>query len=241
MTKYCCFKYRNIDKRLIEQIINSAMYFPRRDQLNDPFDCNVDIFRAIDRAMSIEACARPDLLSKFEKDVKVIDNFKRNINELGIGSFSLTENETLLWAHYAGDHRGVVLRYDFHIEFLSDEDNILGVSAVSYEPNSISDWLAENSFLYDEDHEAFISGLLKKSLMAKAPAWQYEKEARIVRPNYGVFAFPRETLSHVIFGLHTSDQDEKLVRNLVDQYYDGVRFGRAIRSDDDFGIATVKL
>ena len=241
MTDYCCFKYRGIDKRLLEQLVHSRMYFPHRAQLNDPFDCNVDILRAVDHAIAQGTCKNPKLLVQFKNDEAVTHRFSENVAKLGIGSFSLTENETLLWSHYANDHRGVVLRYDFPQGFLDDEDNILGVSAVSYEPNSISGWLSENAHLFEENHQEFIIGLLKKVLMSKAPAWKYEQEARIVRPEVGLFDFPRETLTHIIFGLQTSGQDEELIRNLVEKYYTSVRFGRAVRIDDDFGIGTIEI
>lgn len=241
MTDYCCFKYRAIDKRLLAQLVNSEMYFPHRAQLNDPFDCNIDIARALDRAIASGACKNPDLLEKFKRDEEVTQRFKKNVGDLGIGSFSLTNNETLLWSHYADDHRGVALRYDFPLPFLDNEEEILGVSAVSYEPNAVSDWLTENAHLYRDDHREFIIGLLKKVLMSKAPAWRHEEEARIVRPTTGLFALPRDTLMHVIFGLQTSQEDEKLVRSLVERCYDKVKFGRVVRTDDDFGIGTVEI
>ena len=241
MTDYCCFKYRAIDKRLVEQLVSSEMYFPYRAQLNDPFDCNVDIVRALDHVIASGDCKEPGLLQKFKQDEAVSQRFSNNVGEMGIGSFSLSNNETLLWSHYADDHRGVALRYDFPKAFLDNENEILGVSAVSYAPNAISDWLTENAHLYRDDHREFIIGLLKKVLMSKAPAWEHEQEARIVRPKSGVFALPRGTLTHVIFGLQTSQQDQKVVRSLVDKYYDGVRFGRVVRTDDDFGIGTIEI
>lgn len=225
----------------MEQLVGAEMYFPHRAQLNDPFDCNIDIVRAIDHAIARGVCKTPELLQSFRKDEEVTRRFTKNVDVMGIGSFSLTDNETLLWAHYAADHTGVALRYDFPKEFLDDEDNILGVSTMSYSPNAISDWLAENAHLYQDNHKDFIIGLLKKFLMSKAPAWQYEEEARIVRPAAGLFALPRDALTHVIFGLQTSQQDERLVRSLVEKYYRDVHFGKVVRTEDDFGIDTVEL
>lgn len=225
----------------MEQLVHSRMYFPHRAQLNDPFDCNVNIVQAIDHAIALVTCTNAALLEEFRRDEAVIQRFSNNVGKMGIGAFSLTENETLLWSHYANDHRGVVLRYDFPMSFLGDENNIQGVSPVSYEPNAISDWLAENAHLYRENHQEFIIGLLKKVLMSKAPAWSYEQEARIVRPTTGFFDLPPETLTHVIFGLQTSQQDEELVRSLIGKYYNAVKFGRVVRTDDNFGIETVEI
>jgi hypothetical protein len=241
VTDYCCFKYRAIDKRLVEQLVTSEMYFPHRGQLNDPFDCNVDILRALDHAIASDNCADPDMLQRFKQDEALTKRFSNNVGELGIGSFSLTNNETLLWSHYADDHRGVALRYDFSKDFLDDENEILGVSAVSYASNAISGWLTENARLYLNDSREFIIGLLKKVVMSKAPAWVHEQEARIVRPKSGFFTMPRKALTHVIFGLQTSQQDQKMIRSLIDKYYDGVKFGQVVRTDDDFGIGMTEI
>lgn len=240
-TDYCCFKYRAIDKRLAEQLVNSEMYFPHRAQLNDPFDCNVDIVRAIDHALLSGTCKEPELLQSFKKNEAETQRFSNNVGEMGIGSFSLANDETKLWSHYADDYRGVSLRYDFPKTFLDNENEILGVSAVSYAPNAISDWLDENAHLYRDDIQGFIVGLLKKVLMSKAPAWSHEQEARIVCPKSGLLALPPKALTHVIFGLQTSKQDEKLVRSLVEKYYNEVKFGRVVRTHDDFGIGTIEI
>jgi len=154
------------------------LYFPHRNQLNDPFDCNIDIIRALDHAIARGTCQTPELLEKFRRDVTLTRRFSENVGKMGIGSFSLTHNETLLWSHYADDHKGVTLRYNLPISLLNDGKKIFGVLFVSYEPNAVSDWLAENAHLYRDDHREFINGLLKKVLMSKAPAWSYEQEAR---------------------------------------------------------------
>lgn len=241
MSDYCCFKFRTIDKRLLELLIQSEMYFPHRAQLNDPFDCNINIFRALEHAISRGTCQNQDLLEQFRRDEEAIRRFSSNMGELGIGSFSLTNDETLLWSHYANNHKGVALRYDFPSNFLGDEDNIFGASVVTYDSNAVSDWLIENAYLYRQDHKEFILGLLHKVLTSKAPSWRYEQEARIIRPEAGVFQLPRETLTHVVFGLQTTQRDENLVLAIVERYYEGVKFGRAANTADDFGIRIVGI
>ena len=238
MANYCCFKFRPINKYLIESLVHSVLYFPTRAKLNDPFDCNVDIMGAIDRAIRRVAGQEIELLRKFEADQESITRFDRGLESIGIGSFSLTAEETLLWAHYADDHKGVAFRYDFPEEFLNDEDKILGVSSVSYDNNAISDWLSKNIAKWRDDHKSFIIGLLKKVLTSKAPSWAYEQEARIVRLKAGALEIPRTSLTHIIFGLQTTPNDEVLIRNIVNRYYDGVKFGRAVRTEEDFGLGT---
>lgn len=241
MPEYVFFKYRPVNKFLLESLVKSTIYFPNRKQLNDPFDCNVDLVKSVENAIEQSDGQTRDLFRKFLSDENHIERFRNNVASLGIGSFSLTHQETLLWSHYANDHKGVVLRYNWPAEFLDDENRILGVAGVSYEPNAISNWLRENIRLYEENHFEFITGLLKKILMSKAPSWAYEQEARIVRPVSGLFGIPRHVLTHVVFGLQTSQEDESLIRSIVSKYYEGVGFSRAIRTSDDFGIEIVEI
>lgn len=234
MNDYCCFKYRTINKYLLDSLVKSQLFFAPRGQLNDPFDSNIDILRAVDQLIKIDV--NSELFEKFRSDEDVLNRFNKNVDPLGICSFSLISNETLMWSHYADDHKGICLRYDFPESFLNNEDEILGVSRVSYEPNAISSWLSDNIELFEADHKKFIINLLMTLLTSKAPSWSYEKEARIIRPSTGLYKIPRATLTHIIFGLQTTEADETLIRSIADKYYGSVKFGKVIRTDDDFGI-----
>lgn len=234
MNDYCFFKYRAINKSFLDSLVKSKLYFSPREKLNDPFDSNIDISRAANKL--IAQGINTDLFTNLLKDNYELDRFNKNVDPLGICSFSLAANETLMWSHYAEDHKGVCLRYDFPETFLNNKDEILGVSKVSYKPNAITNWLTENINLFDTDHKTFIINLLKTLLVSKAPSWDYEQEVRIIRPVTGLYEIPRETLTHVIFGLQTTEADESLIRSIIDKYYSAVKFGRVMRTDDDFGI-----
>jgi len=236
MTDYCCFKYRTINKHLLDSLVKSQLYFSPRKRLNDPFDCNVDISRALDHLLLSKEKEKNDQLRKLRDDDETLKRFNNNVDLLGICSFSLNSNETLMWSHYANDHKGICLRYNFPVDFLNNGDEIFGVSKVSYEQNSVSDWLFNNIDLYDTDHKTFIIELLKRLLTSKAPTWRYEEEVRIIRDVNGLYEIPREILTHIIFGLQTTESDETLIRSIADKYYGTVKFGRVVRTNDDFGI-----
>lgn len=44
------YKFRKIDKRLIESLVNQNLYFANPTSLNDPFDCQIDLEAALKRA-----------------------------------------------------------------------------------------------------------------------------------------------------------------------------------------------
>jgi len=233
------FKYRAINKYLLDSLIKSQLYFSPRARLNDPFDCNIDISRAVDHLIQTEKDNK--LLAAFREEEEALITFNNNVDTLGICSFSLTSNETLMWSHYAEDHKGICLKYDFPESFLNNEDEILGESRVSYEPNAISNWLRSNIKLFRNDQKAFIINLLTTLLTSKAPSWFYEEEARIMRYVTGLYDIPRDVLTHIIFGLQTSEADEALIRSIADKYYSDIKFGRVVRTNEDFGIDTKEI
>lgn len=241
MSEYTCFKYRPIDKRLLELLITSTMYFPKPEQLNDPFDCSVSLPSAIQRAMTDPSCTSSDALREFQSQEENTGRFRANIAKVGVGSFSLAHNETLLWSHYAANHTGCALRFSFSEDFLNDENRILGVAQLEYTSNPISEWLAKNAQLHSENHQAFIIGLMKKVLMSKAPAWDYEQEGRIVLLEAGRLEIPRASLQTVLFGLNTTAEDIALVRRIAEKHFEGVTFGKVIRTQDDYGLDTVEI
>ena len=200
MADFCFFKYRNINKRLLDSLVKSQLYFSLRTQLNDPFDCNVDISRALDQLLLMKEKDKYDRLKTLREDGLLLQKFETKISPLGICSFSYIDDETLMWSHYANDHKGVCLRYEFPKYFLNRTSEFLGISPVSYEPNSVSDWIYNNIDIYESDHAYFSTELLKKAITSKAPAWQYEKEVRIIRDVNGLYEIPRNSLTQIVFG-----------------------------------------
>src|SRR3569833_2781216 len=139
MTEFTCFKFRRFDDRLGDALIKSTVYFPRQAQLKDPFDCSVDIFRTIDHAINSGRCELAELLRRIRSDVSAIERFRSQVAKMGVGSFSTTIEETMLWSHYAIYLRGVALLFEFAVVMVRDVDeNILGASLVSFDPIAFS-------------------------------------------------------------------------------------------------------
>ena len=236
MNTFCCFKYRVINKNLLDSLIKSRFYFAKPESLNDPFDCNIDILRVVKHAIGKADGTLEKKLVKFYDDHEMIERFRSNINEYGIGSFSLNLDETLMWSHYGENHKGVCIRYDFPRSFLENEDQIVGASKVKYRENHVSEWITNNISLYESDHFSFVTGLLKIVLTSKAPVWYYEEEYRIIRPVAGLYNVPRSSLTNIVFGLQTSKEDKQLITSIANKYYDNIKFGRVVRNSNDFGI-----
>ncbi len=235
-----CFKFRRVSDHLLDSLENSTLYFSSREGLNDPFDSNIDI-ESIFRRFAEDT--KNKLHTKFGqailKDEKFFQRFHKSMEDFGICSFSIALHETLMWSHYGDEHKGVALEYDFPIGYLDDEDKFLGVSATTYDDNAISAWVADHIILFQYNHYEFVTGLLRKMLTSKAPAWSYEEEGRIIRAITGAFEIPREMLKGVTFGLRTSAKDEEMIRTVVDKNYEDIKYQRVVRGDSDFGLSFV--
>lgn len=238
---YRYFKFRSINKYLIESLVNSQLYFAKPGQLNDPFDCQLDLKKSISRAASFLS---PGNRKKFMESAlnhgeRFVEEWKKKFENFGICSFSLEMSDSkgspLMWSHYADQHRGVCLLYRFPASFFEDQKSqIFGVDKVKYDDDSLTNWLKDEAPL---EMKGFVIGLAKIYLTAKAPAWEYEREARVIRMEHGLLDIPREYLEQICFGLGTQKTDIDFVTKLASQHCGCRNFCRIVRGENDFGIS----
>ena len=238
MDNYRFYKYRHINSRLLESLRDGTIYFSNQKGLNDPFDCELDIEKAIDNAADDLGREQAESLRHLLKSDGEFERFQANVNELGIFSacFEMDENQTLLWSHYANDHKGLCVMYEMPVAFLDDEDNILTVSKVTYDKDALTDWFKNLAPRLPVSHFELITELLKKVLTAKSPPWRYEGEVRIIRPAAGPFKIDKSFIKQICFGLQASDEDIDAVKSIVEKYGSKVALYKAIRGEKDFGI-----
>ncbi|NQT54834.1 MAG: hypothetical protein HQ551_01240 [Desulfobacteraceae bacterium] len=101
MEKITLFKFRSINKYLIDTLVKGTVYCVRPIRLNDPFDCQVDIKKATENAISRLSGKKKQNLVKLSKAKDLFDKIQKDIKSVGICSFSLVLEEPLLWSHYA--------------------------------------------------------------------------------------------------------------------------------------------
>jgi hypothetical protein len=242
MTDYVLFKYRKIDKNLLKSLVHSEIFFAGPDRLNDPFDCKVEILKALENAIARAPGQSRTKLEKLRGISGFFEKVQADFSKVGVCSFTLDLKSSLMWSHYADDHRGICLTYSFPESFFHDNSGqILGTDKVDYGTNPLSNWFVEvapslNSF------EEFGISLIKKILVVKAQPWDYEKEVRIVRKTEGVHVIDKLYLKQVCFGLRTSQSDMALVQALLDDCGYDVVLCRMIRTaGSDFEVDAVAI
>nr|WP_249182215.1 DUF2971 domain-containing protein [Burkholderia vietnamiensis] len=117
-----------------------------------------------------------------------------------------------MWSHYAQNHEGLCITYEIPSQHIIDnQDRILGWSPVRYKAQEIERLMIENK----DEPEQLITILLS----SKSESWEYEQEFRIVSREPGVQKIEREWIRQICFGLNTSDENIKLVRNIAQERY----------------------
>lgn len=236
------FKYRAIDPHLTDSIINRTWHFSKPDRLNDPFDCRVDIRKALARAASSTSGLRAKKLqAALERADGMLDAWGQQFAEFGVCAFSLTSTSELLWAHYANKHRGVVLKYQFDQDFIShSRHKFVCLDLVKYGQNAVTKYL-QTAMIDQQEANGFVDELAKLYLTAKAEAWSYEEEVRVIRNTSGPIEIPRRALRKIIFGLRTPPEEIAHITALAKQYSDCDAFSQMQPDDSDFGFVARKI
>ena len=117
------------------------------------------------------------------RDKYLCKRFMDDINEavkgirdaLQVACFSETNRSILMWSHYANNHQGFCVEYDFSDwECKKYLKPVQYVSERQYVPGNFAD------NIYPGAENAFINAALYKFV-----EWSYEKEWRLVAPNIG--------------------------------------------------------
>lgn len=169
------YKYMSL-MSAVSVIKNSSIGFSCLEDLNDPFECASLRFSPSDQLNG-----------------NVQHNAFRNRLSGKYGVLSLTRNplNTLMWAHYGDNHRGVVIGIDIEKAGLNNLDTcvipakfgeMIYTSTIPHNilPTSDADALmkigGQVSSFHNESYEIFKNAFLYKDM-----SWCYEEEIRVVK------------------------------------------------------------
>jgi len=103
------FRFRAINKHLLDSLVNSKIYFAEPTCLNDPFDCRVEVLKSLDNAIIKSSPENRETLKKLRQMPGFFEKVQADISQVGVCSFSLELTNPLMWSHYADQHRGLSL------------------------------------------------------------------------------------------------------------------------------------
>ena len=177
--------------KFIEKVINETFF-------DDP-----EYRDELKSKMVYEEAACEDLYNK-----KVIQQM---IAQFRVSCFSMSSDNTLMWAHYASNHQGFCLEFSYP----DNQPNLfMYLSKINY--TSQYPVLTMPVFdITDPDNEKQFEAMATTLLLTKQDVWSYEEEYRIIlNGDFGEkipgcrknkIKYPAEALTGVYFGSHCAD------------------------------------
>lgn len=255
------YKYYRINDDLIYTIKENYFWLSKPSNFNDPFDARIlvntnNTVEEIDSHISeiFEKSELKEDARNIYKNLKTKDpelftqfvnvNYQHFLENIGISCFTTKNNNLLMWAHYADNHKGVCIKF-----------NLLG-------EDSITDILYSVEYSQDYPKINFINLLKERNFqdlfLVKSLEWIYENEWRLVRTkylttpgekedenapkNYGKLSFEKELLLEVIFGCKATDEDiEKVISVFKSANYKSVSFKKAEMIDFKFDLSFTEI
>jgi hypothetical protein len=167
--------YKYASAKTASQIIaNGTLWFSVASQMNDPF----------------ETAAGAGLMSN--GNLKFWAEFKRNFqNDTGFRTLCLTREplSPLMWAHYADQHRGIVLGIDTELAGLNDFTRCVipaqhgSIRYTRTKPKHAYEALpaVANGPRFQDGFDPRALTFLERNFLFKSAEWHYEEEVRIVK------------------------------------------------------------
>ncbi len=223
-------KFRSANRHFWENLESSSVYFAQPDQLNDPYDCQIDLMKAARLALGGQPMAE-EALERWSRFTKAVTEPAKNCGVLSLCTGDIRGmNERLLWAHYADNHRGVCITYEVPYTFV---DSIVGLAPVTYGSDRLMQALRSVDLTKRLDFETHIQPVVTAFLTTKAEQWAYEREARFISEKPGLVTFEREWLSQICFGLNTPGDERRAVIDAVKRIgYPNCKFTELVHSED---------
>jgi Protein of unknown function (DUF2971) len=220
------YKFRPINKWFIESIVQNTLYIPDRKQLNDPFDCQLDIHKLLSHALEHSTPSTRGFISKFKENENFLQIWEQTMASVSIYSFSIKEDnikvlqEPLMWSHYADGHKGACVEYaipDEHYKTTIQSDiDFFAHGRVEYagDANAIAGKVNNLPLRIDE----FTEGLVRTYLLSKHNSWRYENEGRFIFKKSKEITIPRGSIKSIYFGINTHPKDIELIIKIINKF-----------------------
>lgn len=185
------FKCRGFTKYAMNNLIEKNLFCASPDTFNDPYECalQANFYSSIEfDDLFAQAAVELDSL-QFEALKSVVESrYEKMSNEVSasfrtkmmgiykICSLSERIDSILMWSHYAEDHKGFAMEYDFH--GLPRKDMLVqSLWPVLYDP----EMLDISHLIAREDRPDNFNNLFGiAAAIQKTQDWQYEKEWRLI-------------------------------------------------------------
>lgn len=125
-------------------------------------------------------------------------------NKTGISCGSLTPSCPLMWGHYANNHKGICIKYDFE-NLTFDNSFMPEILNVNYSDKPIE--------IFNYSHNE-LDELRYTILSNKYSKWNYENEIRLIKRGQGLAKINPKSIKEVIFGCKSIPKDRYTILKL---------------------------
>ena len=236
------FQYRPPTAWAFENLCRGVMFYRSPLDFNDPYDCRTPpiVPHLTDKRFnflrekhlgvlgtpSAEDCATPEGLALYINN-QLMRRHKEKIKKIGVACFSKSNNNLLMWSHYAAGGKG------FCLEFDNDGHNMNAFDfKVEYRKNPPSAYEYFKRLARNKDALPSTKLFQQVLLTYKHKEWEYEQEVRIIREKVGEKEYPPESLKAVYLGTQATKGTEKLVRTIVKAKYGDIKVIKGELSKD---------
>lgn len=206
------YKYRATGKNLerdLNSIAENYFYAPNAEKLNDPCETLVLSDRFKNQTKLIGKIFGRKSKESIINLHSAIDDFVSTKKDIGIYSLSKSYNDELLWVHYANNHQGFCIEYDFDI--LMDKNSFYNFYSFDVDYSSQPPQIEIRDVSSGDNMM-----LLKKIVGTKSQKWSYEREIRIITDKYGEHDYNYSAVKAIYFGFRMPEIDKnKIMKQLA--------------------------
>ncbi|MDO6803949.1 DUF2971 domain-containing protein [Wenyingzhuangia sp. 1_MG-2023] len=219
--KMILYKYFPCNEFTYRSLAIKGLWCDTHKSMNDPFESLYIIDRKYsfeelqDFRSEIKKSSEPKwknlIQSKNDEELTILINKLRkdSLNKFSFCSLSEEPDNILMWSHYANNHKGIVVGFDF-----PDLKNCHSLQKVKYSDNLPSFDIKTYAKFLIKQNSSFLNDIFQ-DFSIKSSHWSYEKEWRIWRDKSSYLIFKPENIKEVHFGVNTLPETKAIVVELM--------------------------
>lgn len=232
------YRYYSNERYILDVIANKHLYFCQPTEFNDPFDCRPLIsikYRESDDDDTwykfLFYVAKHIYRNQYDSEIKkhadaafaknqhkdklwlcnITEDLKKIEPLFRVCCFAKSPRNMMMWAHYASNHRGLVLQFRTSWLYHKTSNTFRGFD-VNYAPSAVDvkDYVYafDRIYKHDDDFE-----LVRLFNCTKTSDWEKEEEVRFFsKKDDNYISFDEPALTKIIFG---DNCEKKLIRKVM--------------------------
>lgn len=226
------YRYKSLNDSGRAMLLNQELYYCSFEQLNDPAEGNIELrydlldedslrkmlvglyshglpnvnTEEVDRQVDVKM--KEFLANDRQELIRISSLLHKQVSKfVGVVSLSSSNDNNLLWPHYADGHKGFCM--GFHAELLVEVSQPTICGGVTYMSR-----VSDEELLPSYEQDSFLKNVIASSFV-KDSSWAYEEEFRLLRDpckdSERAFTFPNDIVASIAFGCRMPDAEKSVL------------------------------